>query len=113
MLVLTRHVDESIEIGSDVIVTLLAIRGDKVRLGIAAPIETAVHRSEIADRIAVNGDGKPVPPHRHADEITSLRNALHLVMGRLKPDPAGGQTARLTTAERQTLERALAGGGRS
>lgn len=51
MLVLSRHRDESIIIGDDVIVTVVDIRGDKVRLGIAAPIEVSVHRQEVYEAI--------------------------------------------------------------
>src|SRR3954453_1768862 len=46
MLVLSRHRDESIIIGDDIVITVVDIRGDKVRLGIAAPIEISVHRQE-------------------------------------------------------------------
>ena len=51
MLILTRHPSESILIGPDVIVTVLAIRGDQVRIGISAPKDIPVHREEIAERI--------------------------------------------------------------
>lgn len=51
MLVLTRKVDESITIGSNVTVTVLEIRGNQVRLGIDAPRETSVHRTEIYNAI--------------------------------------------------------------
>ena len=51
MLILTRHPSESILIGPDVIVTVLAIRGDQVRIGISAPKEIPVHREEIAERV--------------------------------------------------------------
>jgi carbon storage regulator len=47
MLVLTRHANQSIMIGEDVIVTILEIRGDQVRLGIRAPRSVDVHREEI------------------------------------------------------------------
>ncbi|HMO12626.1 MAG TPA: carbon storage regulator CsrA [Pirellulaceae bacterium] len=51
MLVLSRHRDESIMIGDDVMVTVVDIRGDKVRLGIDAPKEIPVHRQEIYEAI--------------------------------------------------------------
>ena len=51
MLVLSRHRDESIIIGDDIIVTVVDIRGDKVRLGIQAPTQITVHRQEIYDAI--------------------------------------------------------------
>jgi carbon storage regulator len=51
MLVLSRHRDESIMIGDDVVVTIVDIRGDKVRLGINAPQDIPVHRREVYDAI--------------------------------------------------------------
>ena len=51
MLVLSRHRDESIMIGDDVVITIVDIRGDKVRLGIKAPQEITVHRQEVYDAI--------------------------------------------------------------
>lgn len=51
MLVLSRHRDESIMIGDDVVITIVDIRGDKVRLGIEAPQDIPVHRQEVYDAI--------------------------------------------------------------
>jgi carbon storage regulator len=51
MLVLSRHRDESIMIGDNVVVTIVDIRGDKVRLGINAPKEIPVHRQEVYEAI--------------------------------------------------------------
>ena len=51
MLVLTRKVDESITIGTNITVTVLEIRGNQVRLGIEAPRQTSVHRTEIYNAI--------------------------------------------------------------
>jgi carbon storage regulator len=51
MLVLSRHRDESIMIGDDVVVTIVDIRGDKVRLGIQAPNDIPVHRQEVYEAI--------------------------------------------------------------
>ena len=50
-MVLSRHRDESIMIGDDVVVTIVDIRGDKVRLGIQAPTEIPVHRQEVYEAI--------------------------------------------------------------
>lgn len=47
MLVLSRHVDEQIVIGDDVVITVCEIRGDKVRIGIEAPLDVSVHRREV------------------------------------------------------------------
>lgn len=51
MLVLSRQRDETIMIGDDITVTVVDIRGDKVRLGITAPKEISVHRKEVYDAI--------------------------------------------------------------
>lgn len=51
MLVLSRHRDECIMIGDHIVITVVDIRGDKVRLGISAPAEVSVHRQEIYDAI--------------------------------------------------------------
>ena len=51
MLVLSRQKDESIIIGDDVEITIVDVRGDKVRLGINAPRSISVHRKEIYEAI--------------------------------------------------------------
>jgi len=55
MLVLSRKKNESIVINNDITVTVVEIRGDKVRLGIVAPKEVPVHRQEVYEAI----HGKP------------------------------------------------------
>lgn len=51
MLVLSRHWNERIVIGDDIVITVVEIRGDKVRLGIEAPIQVPVHRQEVYEAI--------------------------------------------------------------
>ena len=51
MLVLSRQRDESIIIGDNVVITVVDVRGDKVRLGIDAPVEIPVHRREVYEAI--------------------------------------------------------------
>ena len=51
MLVLSRQRDESIIIGDNIVVTVVDVRGDKVRLGIEAPREVSVHRREVYEAI--------------------------------------------------------------
>jgi carbon storage regulator len=51
MLVLSRQRDESIIIGDNIVITVVDIRGDKVRLGINAPTEIPVHRQEVYEAI--------------------------------------------------------------
>jgi len=51
MLVLSRKKDQRIVIDGNIVITVVEIRGDKIRLGIDAPREIPVHRSEIQDAI--------------------------------------------------------------
>lgn len=51
MLVLSRERDEVIVIGDDIRITIVDIRGHKVRLGIEAPIQVTVHRLEVYEAI--------------------------------------------------------------
>jgi len=51
MLVLTRKHGERIIISDNIVITVVEIRGDKVRLGIEAPADISVHRQEVFDSI--------------------------------------------------------------
>lgn len=62
MLVLARKLNESIVIGDDVVITIVQIRGDRVRLGVEAPREVTVHRREVYDAI-----------RRHAEHVPDSR----------------------------------------
>lgn len=55
MLVLSRKKDEKIMIGESITLMVIEIRGDKVRLGIEAPRDVAVHREEVYDAIKRDG----------------------------------------------------------
>lgn len=61
MLVLSRKKNESIVINNDIVITVVEIRGDKVRLGIVAPKEVPVHRQEVYDAIRNMNDNDPTP----------------------------------------------------
>jgi carbon storage regulator len=56
VLVLTRKKDEKIIIGDDIVLMVIEIQGDKVRLGIAAPLDIPVHREEVYRKIKENGN---------------------------------------------------------
>jgi carbon storage regulator len=56
MLVLSRQSDETIIIGDNIRVTIVEVRGDKVRIGIDAPRDVSVHRQEIYDAIRREAD---------------------------------------------------------
>lgn len=51
MLVLSRQKDETIIVGDDIEITVVDIRGDKVRLGVSAPKSISVHRLEVYEAI--------------------------------------------------------------
>ena len=51
MLVLSRYVDEVICIGDDIRITIVDIRGDRVRIGVEAPRSVTVHREEVYEAI--------------------------------------------------------------
>jgi carbon storage regulator len=59
MLVLSRKKNESIVINNDIVITVVEIRGDKVRLGIEAPQDVPVHRQVVYE--AIHGTKAPVP----------------------------------------------------
>ena len=57
MLVLSRHRDETIMIGDDIELTVVDIRGDKVRIGVKAPSNIPVHRKEVYEAIRRENEG--------------------------------------------------------
>jgi carbon storage regulator len=65
MLVLTRKPNQAIVIGDNVRVVIVSVDRDQVRLGIEAPREVSVHRAEIYEEIARNGE-RSEPPRRAA-----------------------------------------------
>ena len=74
MLVLSREKNESIMIGNDVEITIVDVRGNKVRLGITAPRDVNVHRTEIwkaiqaekAEKTAIESTQKNQQPNKPA-----------------------------------------------
>ncbi len=68
MLILTRRVGETVMIGNDITVTVLGVKGNKVRVGVNAPREVPVHREEIYERVraeelaATQGNAARKPP---------------------------------------------------
>lgn len=70
MLVLSRQRDETIMIGDDVEITVVDIRGDKVRLGINAPRQIQVHRKEVWEAIKrENEQAAKLKPHDVSDVV--------------------------------------------
>lgn len=68
MLVLSRRVGERICIGDSVVVTVVRVHGDKVRLGIDAPLDVPVHREEVFRRVRDRSLGAPIV----ADAATAI-----------------------------------------
>lgn len=71
MLVLTRKVDESVTIGDEICVRILEIKGNQVRLGIQAPKQTPVNRTEIYESILRENLEASRSPH-DLEDLTDL-----------------------------------------
>ena len=74
MLVLTRHANQSIMIGHDIVVTVLEVRGDQVRLGIKAPHHVEVHREEVFIALQESNRQAASPSAAALDSLDELRN---------------------------------------
>jgi len=61
MLLLTRKAQQSIRIGENIIVRVIAVNGNQVKIGVQAPKDVPVHREEIAMRIAAENQRKTAP----------------------------------------------------
>lgn len=73
MLILARKLNESIMIGDDVEIVLVEIKGDQVKLGIRAPRNVAVHRTEIYKEIRdQNTRAAETPAPESLDSLASL-----------------------------------------
>ena len=81
MLVLSRQRDQSIRIGDDIKITVVDIRGDKVRLGIEAPPHIPVHREEIYEAM------KSQQPDGSKGHVESLANRKHAPRDAPPPPP--------------------------
>ncbi len=93
MLVLSRNRDETIVINDDIEITIVDVRGDRVRLGIAAPRDVQVHRKEVYDSIRLENTAASrigVEDLRLADN--NLRRLAGVALGRVN-----GQARRAAT----------------
>lgn len=66
MLILTRRIGETLNIGDNVQVTVLGIKGNQVRIGVNAPKDVPVHREEIYERIKKEKEVVPGELMEHA-----------------------------------------------
>jgi len=75
MLVLSRQRDESIMIGDDVVITIVDIRGDKVRIGIDAPTRIPVHRQEVYEAIQRENEMQQTADNAVSDDAPVQRKS--------------------------------------
>lgn len=80
MLVLTRKIGESVLIGGEIEVTLLDIKGDSVRIGVNAPRETRIQRSEIVEAVVAENTAA-------ADAGPEAADAILAALSRRDPRP--------------------------
>jgi carbon storage regulator len=87
LLVLTRRVDESIMIGDEIRVTVVAVKGDHVRVGVDAPKSVSIHRLEVYEEICRS--------NREASAVAAVPVSLAQLAGLL---PSGPSQQRVTLA---------------
>jgi len=73
VLVLSRRIGESVVVGTDVVITILEVRGDVVRVGVQAPRDVPVHRKEVFEAIEAANRDAASP---EADAVAALTAAL-------------------------------------
>lgn len=83
MLVLSRQRDETIMIGDEIEITVVDIRGDKVRLGITAPTRIAVHRKEVYEAI-----------RRENEQAARISGADVMTLAPVRPGPVSSGPAK-------------------
>lgn len=72
MLVLTRAANQSIMIGTDIVVTVLDVRGDQVRIGVRAPRSVPVHREEVFAQLEAANRAAALPAKPAPQDLDKL-----------------------------------------
>lgn len=90
MLVLSRQRDETIMIGDEIEITVVDIRGDKVRLGISAPTSIAVHRKEVYEAIRRENEQAA---RAHCGDLSKLAEAIKPGPHRNRPNTTAARLA--------------------
>ena len=93
MLVLSRQRDETIMIGDEIEITVVDIRGDKVRLGITAPTKIAVHRKEVYE--AIKAENRQAAKSMSPDAAIASIERPAISPGPAKTNTNAAKTARL------------------
>lgn len=88
MLVLSRQRDETIMIGDDIEITVVDIRGDKVRLGITAPASVPVHRKEVYE--AIKRENREAGSQMNLDDLKKADDTLRKPPKPRLQSPANG-----------------------
>jgi carbon storage regulator len=96
MLILTRKPEQSILIGEDIVVTVLAVEGDRVKLGIRAPAHVTVLREEV--RRAVQGENRRAAAQ--ARDRAAAAQALEALSHPPEPAPPRGDEVPCARAPR-------------
>ncbi len=76
MLVLTRKVDESIKIGDSIVITVLAVEGERVKLGITAPRELTILREEVFQAVQEQAKIEEMLAGDQSKDFDQLRKLL-------------------------------------
>jgi|WetSurMetagenome_2_1015567.scaffolds.fasta_scaffold1208644_1 carbon storage regulator len=80
MLVLSRQKDQTIMIGDNIEITVVDIRGDKIRLGITAPPHIPVHRKEVYE--AIQRENREAATNVSLEDVTHANPKNHAVISR-------------------------------
>ncbi|MCC5949521.1 MAG: carbon storage regulator CsrA [Nitriliruptoraceae bacterium] len=102
MLVLSRRPGESIVIGNDIVVTILDVRGDQIRVGIAAPRDVQVHREEVFRQLEAENAAAQGSAARARQLVARMPNPPRGAPNRARPVGLSPKPERAEPAEGDT-----------